>query len=188
MRGGLRSTSFKPGVSGNPGGRPKTPQAIAARRIFVNVKALARECAPEAISTLKTIMLDAKAPPAARIGAATALLDRGYGKPNQTIDLTTVISVFDLSKLSDDELEQFEALILLVAGPAIEQGAVECEAVAGRPSLGVERPASNRGRVPTPQRGMGRECEHPVGRRRKGVGRPSEARRNIISRVPFGAR
>jgi hypothetical protein len=122
MRGGLRSTSFKPGVSGNPGGRPQKPQTIAARRLVLDVKALARECAPGAISTLNTIMLDAKAPPAARIGAATTLLDRGYGKPNQTIDLTTIISIFDLSKLSDDELEQFEALILLVLEPAIDQG------------------------------------------------------------------
>ncbi len=56
-RGGLRSTSFKPGVSSNPGGRPKNPLTIAARRIFADVKALARACAPEAISTLKTVML-----------------------------------------------------------------------------------------------------------------------------------
>jgi len=29
-RGGRRSTSFKPGVSGNPGGRPKKPAKIEA--------------------------------------------------------------------------------------------------------------------------------------------------------------
>jgi hypothetical protein len=80
-RGGRRSTSFKPGSSGNPGGRPKKPQTIEARRIVADVKALARECAPEAISTLKAIMLDAKAPSAARISAAQTLLDRGYGRP-----------------------------------------------------------------------------------------------------------
>jgi Family of unknown function (DUF5681) len=48
MRGGKRSTSFKLGVSGNPGGRPKKPQTIEARKIEADVKALARECAPEA--------------------------------------------------------------------------------------------------------------------------------------------
>ncbi len=128
MRGGLRSTSFKPGVSGNPGGRPKTPQTIAARRIFADVKALARECAPEAISTLKSVMLDAKSPPAARIGAATAILDRGYGKPNQTVDVTSIIAALDLSKLSDAELAQLKALISLAAGPLIDQS-IQGEAV-----------------------------------------------------------
>jgi hypothetical protein len=73
-RGGLRSTSFKAGSSGNPGGRPKRTQTIEARRIVADVKALARECAPEADSTLKTIMLDSKMPPAARIASANILL------------------------------------------------------------------------------------------------------------------
>jgi hypothetical protein len=122
------ATSFRPGVSGNPGGRPKRPQAIAAGRVLADVKALARECAPEAISTLKTIMHVEEAPPAARIGAASTLLDRGYGKPHQTVDLTSTIGAFDLSRLSDADLDQFEALISLIAGPAIDQS-VEGHAV-----------------------------------------------------------
>jgi hypothetical protein len=104
MRGGLRSTSFKSGISGNPGGRPKRAQTIEARRIIVDVKALARECAPEAIS-----MLDPKAPSAARIGAATAILDRGYGKPGQALDVT--FKPWDLRKLTDDQLHQFHELL-----------------------------------------------------------------------------
>ena len=79
-RGGKRASSWVPGHSGNPSGRPQRRRTIDARRIVTDVKALARECAPEAISTLKTIMLDAKTPPAARLGAATAILDRGYGR------------------------------------------------------------------------------------------------------------
>ena len=119
-RGGLRSTSFKLGVSANPGGRPRKPQTIAARRIVADVRALARECAPEAIETLK-LVTDPKAPPAARIGAATAILDRGYGKLGQRVDITSIIATLDLSKLSDAELEQLEALISLTAGPLIDQ-------------------------------------------------------------------
>ena len=42
-RGGIRSTSFKPGVSGNPGGRPKTSQTIEVRRIILGVREAARE-------------------------------------------------------------------------------------------------------------------------------------------------
>ena len=39
-----------------------------------------------AIKTLSDIMINPKAPAAARISAACALLDRGYGKPLQTVD------------------------------------------------------------------------------------------------------
>jgi hypothetical protein len=42
-KGGLRSTSFKPGVSGNPDGRPKRPETIEARRVVADVKAASRE-------------------------------------------------------------------------------------------------------------------------------------------------
>ena len=63
---------FEKGQSGNPGGRPKE---------VAEVRELAREHTPEAVNTLAEIMLDKDAPPAARISAATALLDRGYGRP-----------------------------------------------------------------------------------------------------------
>lgn len=42
----------------------------------------------EALQTLVTIMKNKKAPAAARVTAACALLDRGYGRPAQSIDLT----------------------------------------------------------------------------------------------------
>ncbi|WP_424133192.1 DUF5681 domain-containing protein [Roseiarcus sp.] len=118
-RGGPRSTSFKPGVSGNPGGRPKRPQTIAARRIVADVKGLARESAPEAILTLKEIMLDVKAPPAARIGAATAILDRGFGRPGQAVDIAVV---HDLTRLTDQQLEELEHLVAMIELPSLAQG------------------------------------------------------------------
>jgi len=62
------------GQSGNPGGRPKE---------IAEVKELAREYTGKAVETLVSIMSDPKAPPAARVSAANALLDRGYGKPPQ---------------------------------------------------------------------------------------------------------
>ena len=47
-------------------------------------------------------MHDDKAPPAARVAAANALLDRGYGKPTQPISQT--LAKIDPSSISDEEL------------------------------------------------------------------------------------
>lgn len=62
--------AFKKGQSGNPGGRPKAAY---------DVQALARQHTEAAIRTL----VDALADPKTAVSAATALLDRGYGKPIQ---------------------------------------------------------------------------------------------------------
>jgi len=68
---------FKPGVSGNPLGRPKSDATI---------KELARSQTEAALNTLAEIMQNPKAPPSARVHAASALLDRGWGKPSQYIE------------------------------------------------------------------------------------------------------
>ena len=57
-------------------------------RVVADVQNVAREHSTEAIETLARIMRDPKTPPAARISAACALLDRGYGKPSQAIEAT----------------------------------------------------------------------------------------------------
>jgi hypothetical protein len=67
---------FQKGQSGNPGGRPKE---------IAEVKELARAHMPAAIEALVSIMKNTKSSDAARVSAATALLDRGYGKPQQHI-------------------------------------------------------------------------------------------------------
>ena len=67
-----------------------------------DVQELAREQSPQAIKTLAKIMNDEKTPPAARVAAANALLDRGYGKPTQPISKT--LAKVDPSTMSDEEL------------------------------------------------------------------------------------
>lgn len=69
--------TFQPGKSGNPGGRPKEN---------AEVKALAREYGPEAISKLVELLRGSDARVAK--AAADSLLDRGYGKPGQSVELS----------------------------------------------------------------------------------------------------
>ena len=109
-KGGRRSTSFKPGQSGNPGGKPKLIEP--ARKILADIKLLAKEASEEAIKTLTAVMGDKAAPPAARVGAATAILDRGYGKPSQTIEANVTF----LDKLSDAERIALLAVLDAIEG------------------------------------------------------------------------
>ena len=62
---------FPKGKSGNPGGRPRDEQKVGE---------LARSYTREAIDTLVDIMRNSK-DERVRGTAATALLDRGWGKP-----------------------------------------------------------------------------------------------------------
>ena len=81
-----RGRPFQRGQSGNPGGRPIRAKTIEARRIIADVKEAAKALTPKAIATLETVMDDPNSPPAARVGAATAILDRGWGRPTQSIE------------------------------------------------------------------------------------------------------
>lgn len=67
----------------------------------MDVRQLAKEWTTDSIRTLAEIMKDVAAPPASRVAAANSLLDRGWGKPAQTVE-ATVHSKFE--DRSDDEL------------------------------------------------------------------------------------
>ena len=84
---------FQKGQSGNPGGRPK---------IVGEVQELARQHSPEAIDTLLEIMRNKKAPAAARALASNSILDRGYGKPPQSLEAK--INRGSIREMTDEEL------------------------------------------------------------------------------------
>jgi hypothetical protein len=92
---------FKKGQSGNPGGRPGAVASlqIEARRhmaMALNVLAeIARKGGKEA----------------SRVAAATALLDRGFGRPSQTVEMRIDEGLLNkrLSEMSPEELLFFEA-------------------------------------------------------------------------------
>lgn len=79
---------FQPGQTGNPNGRPK---------VVVSLQSLARQHTEAAIDAL----VKALGITTTRVQAATALLDRGYGRPIQTANVRVVRSLADLS---DEEL------------------------------------------------------------------------------------
>ena len=56
-------------------------------RATADIKAIAQPYGPDAVSALVKIMKNEAAPEAARVRAASELLDRGYGKARQAIDL-----------------------------------------------------------------------------------------------------
>ncbi len=95
---------------------PRTEtDTVQSALVVADVKALARECAPEAVSTLKTIMLDTKMPPAARIASANILLERGYGRPSQAVNL--MVKSWDLDRLTDEQLFDLKRLLTIIELP-----------------------------------------------------------------------
>ena len=57
-------------------------------------------------------MKDPKAPPAARISAAQVLLDRGWGRPTQAVDV--VVETYDYSRLTIEQLDELERLMMMI--------------------------------------------------------------------------
>jgi hypothetical protein len=78
---------FKKGQSGNPRGRPKAD---------IHIQELARQHTEEAFMTLVEVMRDKTATATARQSAAVAVIERGYGKAPQSIDLNVKQSLVDL--------------------------------------------------------------------------------------------
>ncbi len=98
-------TAWRKGQSGNPGGRPKE---------VAEVRELSRQYTEEAIQTLVTLMQSAKLE-RTRLAAASELLDRGYGRPPQAIDLGGPIPILNyeaerLTKLTEKELRRLDEI------------------------------------------------------------------------------
>jgi hypothetical protein len=124
---------FKKGQSGNPSGLPKTPPVLlefapntddpdgADRRTVGNLVVEARKFSGLAVDTLVELTKNTHTD-STRFAAATALLDRGYGRPAQSVDLhlTTEAITRRLSAMTDAELAALEARMIAAAPIVLE--------------------------------------------------------------------
>jgi hypothetical protein len=91
-------------------------RAGTLNRATAEVKVLAQEYTAAAILTLAEIMANPEAPPAARVSAASALLDRGHGKPPQAITGLDGSPLIPERAADPDRIAG--ALLLMVEAPA----------------------------------------------------------------------
>jgi hypothetical protein len=121
---------FVKGESGNPLGRPKdlsippvyAPDLTAAdRRPIPNLVTEARKYSGLAVDTLVELT-KTKYSGSTRYAAATALLDRGYGWPAQSLDLHLSADAITkrLSDMTDAELAALEARMIAAAPIVLE--------------------------------------------------------------------
>jgi hypothetical protein len=73
-------------------GRPKGKQNRSTEAMKATLEDLARRHTPVAINALVTIAERGESE-AARVSAATAILDRGYGRPKQQIEASVTTEV-----------------------------------------------------------------------------------------------
>lgn len=92
---GVSTTSWAKGRSGNPGGRPRVVEAV---------RDIARESTELAVETLRQICADPAAPHAARVSAASALLDRGWGRPMQGLAVLAVTAPRSVEEMTDEQI------------------------------------------------------------------------------------
>lgn len=114
------SSGRKPRKYGTRVGRPPGQMTVVKRALAD----LAKGYAEDAFDTLRDICMNGESE-AARVSAAVAILDRAYGKPSQVLRHQGSIGTYDLSKVSDEELDTLGAILGAVAEPGADTGGAE---------------------------------------------------------------
>ena len=87
-------------------GRKKGVRDPVKARLNANIEEMARGYSSEALATLYEIMRSKQAPAAARVACANSIIDRGHGRPLQTVN-STVTTKHDAADWTRDELVAF---------------------------------------------------------------------------------
>lgn len=115
---------FEKGQSGNPSGRPK--RTLPDGRHLSDV---AKDCTVEAVQALVGVLRSKEASAIAVVHAATAILDRGWGRPNQMVQLSAAAGLGDPEKIEAarlaaqkyvDERNEERARLIEICGGAEE--------------------------------------------------------------------
>jgi hypothetical protein len=114
---------FTAGASGNPRGRPKAASVIAIE---------ARKHGLAMVAVLNGIARKGKSEQA-RIAAATALLDRGYGKPAASVELSFHANLLQkkLIEMTPEELRVLEQTTIQIIGHHEDVGDLQLPFTAG---------------------------------------------------------
>lgn len=110
-------TAIKRGGRREGAGRPAGRRNTATRTQGASLSELARKHTADALKTLVEVAKKSESD-SARVAAANAILDRGYGKPRQAVEHSGAIGTYDLTKLGDDELDKLESIL----GPLAHDG------------------------------------------------------------------
>jgi hypothetical protein len=95
---------FAKGSSGNPGGRPRS---------LASVMQEARKHTQPALATLVKLMKTAKSE-SVKLGAAEAILSRGWGRPIQAFQVDGRFLTKKLGELTPEEIQALEERINLI--------------------------------------------------------------------------
>ena len=104
LRGGVTGAGFVPGVSGNPGGRPKG--------LARTVRELVGEDGSVVAEFMLSVMGDERARTRDRLEAGKWLADRAFGRGVQALDVDLGLrpKEIDFTKLSTEELNTLVAI------------------------------------------------------------------------------
>jgi hypothetical protein len=133
---------FAPSTDGPAGADRRTVgNLVADRRTVGNLVVEARKFSGLAVDTLVVLTKDNHAD-STRYAAATALLDRGYGRPAQSLDLHLSADAITkrLSDMTDAELAALEQRMIAAAPVVIEATAEASDDAGELPDGDVEDP------------------------------------------------
>ena len=91
----------------------------------LEIRSLARQHTELAIRTLVQVAASKKAPESSRVAAASALLDRGWGKPKQEVEINQEVSISLADSLA--KIAQLEHRQILDITPIDDDGALSMQ-------------------------------------------------------------
>lgn len=130
----IKSHRFQPGVSGNPGGRPKglerTAREAMALREYTAKSGQTFKGEEAAFQCLIDMFFDEKCAPRERIAAFKEWCDRGYGKAKQSVKVTGESAAVatmprDVSEMSEGEVREALGAIGTLKRLAVVRGDTE---------------------------------------------------------------